>query len=59
VAQTTRDRVVQTRLTEDEEVMLNRVARRMRIRYSDVDRLDGSLNTSAVIRHLIEEAARA
>lgn len=51
-----RDRMIQTRLSEDEEVRLSRVGRRMERRYSDVRRLDGSLNTSAVLRHLIDEA---
>jgi hypothetical protein len=47
---------VQVRMTPAEEHMLNRIGRTMVGRYSDVLKMDGSVNHSAVIRHLIQEA---
>lgn len=60
----TRDRLsqakavtIQTRLTAPEAAVLERIGRAMVGRYSDVRKMDGSINTSAVVRHLLWEDA--
>lgn len=46
---------IQVRLTDPEAAALERIGRRMVGRYSDVRKMTGDINTSAVVRHLIEE----
>jgi hypothetical protein len=60
--QAARTVTLQVRVTPQEVDLLERIGRRMTTGpapYSDVRKVDGSINTSAVIRHLVGEEARA
>jgi hypothetical protein len=49
----TRDVTIQVRLTEDEHARLLMLGMRHKAKHSDILKIDGGINTSAVVRHLI------
>ena len=51
-----RDVTIQVRMTEDEAVRLHTIGERLSKSTSGLRKLDGAVNLSAVIRHLIRNA---
>ena len=56
--QQTRSVTLQVRVTPAQIAVLERLGERKAPFYSDIRKVDGELNLSAVVRHLIDEQAR-
>jgi hypothetical protein len=57
--QPARSVTLQVRVTPAQIAVLEKLGERKERFYSDIRKVDGGINTSAVVRHIIDEEARA